>query len=127
MRIGVAGLGRMGTAMAARLIEQGCGLTVWNRSAAALSEVAGLGAEPVATPADLWDRCDFVLSSLTDDQALEEVYLGSSGLLGPWARGKIAVDTSTVLPRTIRHLAEKAAEVGCQMLDSPVLVTSKPA
>ena len=127
MRIGVAGLGRMGTAMAARLIEQGCVLTVWNRSAAALSEVAGLGAEPVATPADLWNCCDFVLSSLTDDQALEEVYLGSGGLLRSTAWGKIAVDTSTVLPGTIRRLAVKAAEVGCQLLDSPVLGTSTPA
>jgi 3-hydroxyisobutyrate dehydrogenase len=127
MRIGVAGLGRMGAAMAARLIEQGCGLAVWNRSAAALNHVAGLGAEPVATPADLWDRCDFVLSSLTDDQALAEVYLGPGGLLGARAGGKTAVDTSTVLPATVRRLAEKAAAVGCQFLDSPVLGTSTPA
>jgi len=127
MRIGIAGLGRMGSAMAARLLDKGCALAVWTRSNASLDDIMSRGAQAVPTPAELWNDCDIVLSSLIDDQALLDVYLGEGGLLCASARGKVAIDTSTILPETARLLAKKAADMGCDFLDSPVLGTSTPA
>ncbi len=52
MRIGVAGLGRMGSAIAERLIELGHDLTVWNRSPEKADALIRIGAAAAATPAE---------------------------------------------------------------------------
>lgn len=127
MKIGIAGLGRMGSAIAGRLLDQGCDLAVWNRSTTSLQEPLASGATRVDVPADLWDRCDVVVTSLKDDQALLDVYLGADGLLCSKAHGKIAVDTSTVLPATVRQLSAEGIAHDCHVLDSPMLGTSTPA
>ncbi len=127
MDVAIAGLGRMGRAMAARLLELGCRVTVWNRSAAAADEFIALGARSVATPSALWAYSDLVLTSLRDDAAVEAVYLGSDGLIGAAAVDGIAIDTSTVLPATVQRIAEAAGAAGCDFLDSPVLGTVGPA
>src|SRR5690242_10029511 len=66
MRIGVAGLGRMGAAMAARLIEVGHDVTVWNRSAAKLKPLVDAGAKSAASPAELTGAVEAVITCLTD-------------------------------------------------------------
>ena len=123
----MAGLGRMGSAIAARLLERGHMVSVWTRSGASGHEAARNGAHPVSSPAALWNECDVVVSSLKDDQALLDVYSGKDGLLCPAARGRIAVDTSTVLPTTVQALHSTAQTLGCDFLDCPVLGTSAPA
>jgi len=127
MKVGIAGLGRMGSALAGRLVDQQCDLAVWNRSATPLKEPLASAVTRVEAPAALWDHCDIVVTSLKDDHALLDVYLGAGGLLCPKAEGKIAIDTSTVLPATVRRLSDKGKAYGCHVLDSPVLGTSTPA
>ena len=56
MRIGVAGLGVMGAAVAARLMEVGHEVTVWNRTPEKAKPLADAGAKVAATPADLTSR-----------------------------------------------------------------------
>jgi pyrroline-5-carboxylate reductase len=53
MQIGIAGIGKMGAAIAQRLIEVGHTVTVWNRSADKLKAVTDAGARAVATPTEL--------------------------------------------------------------------------
>jgi 3-hydroxyisobutyrate dehydrogenase-like beta-hydroxyacid dehydrogenase len=70
MKIGFIGLGQMGRGMAARLLERGYELAVWNRSSAAATKLAALGAQ-VATRADDTLDADVVITMLADDTAVE--------------------------------------------------------
>ena len=79
MHIGVAGLGRMGAAMAGRLIEVGHQVTVWNRSAGKAKSLVDAGAKTAASPAALASAVETVITCLTDADAIDKVYGGPSG------------------------------------------------
>lgn len=123
MRIGIAGLGKMGAAVAARLNEAGEEVVVWNRSPAK-AEATGL---PVAaTPRELAEQTDTVISMLFDGPALQAVYHGESGLLAA-ARGKLFIEMSTVRPETQQALAGDVRQAGGAFLECPVGGTTGPA
>lgn len=125
--VGFAGLGRMGTAMALRLLDQAIRLVVWNRSPAATSPLAAAGAEVADSPAVLAEHCPVVITMLRDDAAARQVYLGEQGLLGACARDRLFIEMSTLKPATVRALHERAAEWGATLVDSPVSGTVAPA
>lgn len=107
--------------MARRLSGAGRELTVWNRSVAAAESLATeIGAKTASTPAALAESCDVLLSSLADDNALENVYLGEEGVVAGIGPGKVAIDTSTVDPSTVRHVGSIVDETGAAFLDCPV-------
>lgn len=82
MKIGIAGTGRMGTAIARRLMGFGHEVTVWNRTAEKTRALAAAGAKVAATPAQLASASEIVITILTDAQAIDAVYLGRDALLG---------------------------------------------
>ena len=127
MNVGVAGLGRMGAAIAQRLIEVGHRVAVWNRSAAKAKPLAEAGATVVATPAELAQVAEAVISILTDAAAIEAVYGGASGLLAVDLRGKLLIEMSTVRPATEIALAEKVRARGATFVECPVGGTVGPA
>src|SRR6266446_6950069 len=127
MNIGVAGLGRMGAAIAQRLIEVGHRVAVWNRSAAKAKPLADAGATVVATPAELAQVAEAVISILTDAAAIEAVYGGAAGLLAADLRGKLLIEMSTVQPATEIALAEKVRAKGAAFVECPVGGTVGPA
>lgn len=125
MRIGVAGIGKMGAAIAARLIEVGHDVTVWNRTPDKAKAVAG--ASPAATPSELAHGADVIISSLTDAAALDAVYRGPQGLLSNSPTGKLFIDMSTVLPATEIALAEAVRAKGGAFVECPVGGSTGPA
>ena len=125
MRIGVAGIGKMGAAIAARLVELGHEVAVWNRTPEKAKAVRGAAA--VATPAELAQRCEAVITILTDAPALEAVYNGPSGLLSGDVGGKLFVEMSTVLPATEVALAEVVRAKGAAFVECPVGGSTGPA
>ncbi|MFY9758969.1 MAG: NAD(P)-dependent oxidoreductase [Xanthobacteraceae bacterium] len=125
MRIGVAGTGKMGAAIAARLIEVGHEVAVWNRTPDKAKAIAG--ATVAATPAELLQRADVIISSLTDAAALDAVYKGPSGLLSGDVAGKLFIDMSTVLPATEVTLAEAVRGKGAAFVECPVGGSTGPA
>lgn len=127
MKIGVAGLGRMGHAMAARLLEVRGEVTVWNRSAVRAGDLLAEGAVWAESPAALAEGCDVVVSILADDAAAREVYLGAAGLLAATPRRAMVVEMSTLSPEMVRALAAEAAARGVGFVESPVLGTVMPA
>src|SRR3954454_3651321 len=127
MRVGVAGLGRMGTAIAERLKEVGHDLVVWNRSHEKTKALADVGAEAAKSPAELAGRADAILTILTDASAIETVYRGASGLLSADLKGKLVIDMSTVQPETEVRLAEEARAKGAAFVECPVGGTVGPA
>jgi 3-hydroxyisobutyrate dehydrogenase len=127
MQIGIAGLGRMGAAIGARLIEVGHGLAVWNRSTAKAKALVDAGATLAATPAELASRSETVVTILTDPAAIDEVYLGAAGLLAGDVKGKLFIEMSTVRPEVEVALAAKVRARGAALVECPVGGTVGPA
>jgi 3-hydroxyisobutyrate dehydrogenase len=119
-RIAVLGLGAMGAAMAARWLEQGFPVTVWNRSPGRAAGLAGKGANVVATPHDAAAVADVVVAMVADDDASRSVWLGPDGAVAGLRAGAIAIESSTLSPKWIRELASEATAAGARFLDAPV-------
>jgi 3-hydroxyisobutyrate dehydrogenase len=127
MKIGIAGTGRMGAAMALRLMDTGHELTVWNRTAEKTKALAAAGAKVAASPADLAGAAELIITMLTDDKAIAAMYHGPQGLLAGDARGKLFVEMSTVRPEIEIALAAKVKDKGGALVDCPVGGTVGPA
>jgi 3-hydroxyisobutyrate dehydrogenase len=127
MEIGIAGVGRMGAAIAGRLMEIGHTVTVWNRSRDKVKPLAQAGARVAAHPADLATAVEAVITILTDAAAIEAVYGGPSGLLSVALGGKLVIEMSTVRPQTERTLAAKVSARGGAFVECPVGGTTGPA
>ena len=119
-KLGFVGLGHMGGNMAARLL--GAGYTVYGeeRGREHAEPLVGEGLQWCESPREVAEAADVVLSSLPDDQVLEEVASQSDGLLAGLAAGEIWVDMSTVSPRASQTIAARVRERGASMLDAPV-------
>jgi 3-hydroxyisobutyrate dehydrogenase len=127
MHIGIAGLGRMGAAIGARLIEVGHTLTVWNRSPDKAASLVAAGAALAKTPAELAGAVEAVITILTDAAAIDAVYGGPAGLLAADVSGKLFIEMSTVRPETEIALAEQVRRKGAQLVDCPVGGSIAPA
>ena len=127
MRIGVAGVGRMGAAIAARLIEVGHEVIVWNRTADKITPLMDLGAKVAGTPAELAGQVEAIVTILTNQEALAAVYDGASGLLAGEVNGKLVIEMSTVQPHEEMALAEKVRAKGGVFVECPVGGTVGPA
>jgi 3-hydroxyisobutyrate dehydrogenase/2-hydroxy-3-oxopropionate reductase len=107
--------------MAATLKRRGHQLVLWNRDASKASELAAkLAADVAISPADAAARADVVLSSLADDAALRSVYLGQGGVIEGITSPTVAIDTSTVDPRTVIEIGDAVDYKGAEFLDCPV-------
>jgi 3-hydroxyisobutyrate dehydrogenase len=127
MKVGIAGTGRMGAAIAARLMGLGHELTVWNRTAEKTKELAAAGAKVAASPAALAGSADVVITILTDEKAIEALYSGPQGLLSGGVTGKLFIEMSTVRPEVEVALAGKVKQKQAAMIDCPVGGTTGPA
>jgi len=127
MRIGVAGLGVMGAAVAARLMEVGHEVTVWNRTPEKTKPLADAGAKVAATPADLASTVEATITMLTDAAAIDAVYNGPNGLLSGDVKGKLLIEMSTMPPKVPIGLAPKVRAKGAAMVECPVGGSTAPA
>ena len=127
MQIGVAGLGKMGAEIAARLIEVGHQVTVWNRSAGKTKPLAAAGAKVVNSPAEVAEASEAVITILADGKAIDDVYSGANGLLSADVKGKLFIEMSTELPSVKVALADKVRAKGAALVDCPVGGSTKPA
>jgi 3-hydroxyisobutyrate dehydrogenase len=127
MRVGIAGLGRMGAAIGLRLIDCGHEVTVWNRSAEKTSPLVAAGAQRATTPAELASRVEAIITILTNAEALAAVYDGASGLLAGALAGKLVIEMSTVQPADETALAAKVRGAGAAFVECPVGGTTGPA
>jgi 3-hydroxyisobutyrate dehydrogenase-like beta-hydroxyacid dehydrogenase len=119
-RVGWIGTGRMGSAMARRLVEAGVKLSVWNRTKEKAQPLAELGATIVNAPRDLAGM-DIVFTILANDANFTEVTTGDGGLLAEGGPNPgIMVDLTTISENASRNVRAIAKARGTAMLDSPV-------
>jgi 3-hydroxyisobutyrate dehydrogenase-like beta-hydroxyacid dehydrogenase len=118
--LGWVGTGRMGYALATRLLEAGCDLSVYNRTRAKAEPLAELGATVVDSPADLANR-DIVFTMVAGPADFEQVVTGESGLLSrPDATPGVIVDSSTVSPDASAGVRAVTDKRGVALLAAPV-------
>jgi 3-hydroxyisobutyrate dehydrogenase len=121
MKIGIAGTGRMGAAVASRLASVGHEMMVWNRNA---DKARATGFKPCDTPQSLAASSEAVISFLTDAAAVEQVY---SQMLAGDVKGKLFIEMSTVRPQDSRKIGEKVKAKGAAFVECPVGGTIGPA
>jgi 3-hydroxyisobutyrate dehydrogenase len=117
----------MGAAIAARLMECGHEVIVWNRSADKAKPLADAGAIMASSPADLAAQAEAIVTILTDAGAIDAVYRGASGLLSGDVTGKLFIEMSTVQPETEVALADLVRGKGAAFVECPVGGTTGPA
>jgi 3-hydroxyisobutyrate dehydrogenase len=122
-RVAILGTGKMGGAMARRLAASDLDVTLWNRTPDR-AEALQLG-RVAATPAEAVRDAQLIISSLTNDSAIRDVYLGDHGAFEN-AEGKLFTEMSTAGPDVIEELDHEAQTAGAHLLESPV-VGSVPA
>ena len=127
MKIGIAGTGRMGAAVAGRLMGLGHEVAVWNRTREKTRALETAGAVVADTAADLATRSEVIITFLTDAAAIDAMYHGTGGLLAGDVRGKLFIDMSTVRPETAVALAAKVRAKGAAFVECPVGGTIGPA
>src|ERR1700744_3209139 len=127
MKIGVCGTGRMGAAIAQRLIAVGHEVGVWNRNPAKTKPLTDAGAKLYASPAELVEGCEAVIAMLLNDDATEAVYRGSQGILKAKLPGKLIIDMSTVRPDTMISVGTGVTQQGAAFVECPVGGSTGPA
>jgi 3-hydroxyisobutyrate dehydrogenase-like beta-hydroxyacid dehydrogenase len=118
--LGFIGLGAMGGRMAHRLLAAGYDLTVYDRRRERTRPLEQGGARFASTPKRVAAAADVVLSSLSDDVAVEEVMFGPNGALAGARPGTVLIEMSTTSPRVSSLLHEAASTRRLEVLDAPV-------
>jgi 3-hydroxyisobutyrate dehydrogenase-like beta-hydroxyacid dehydrogenase len=120
LSVGFVGLGSMGSKVVERLLAAGYEVTGWNRNPAKAEPLAGRGMKVAASPREVAEGADVTFSMVTDTKAVEQVGDGPDGIIAGLGEGKVWADMSTIAPAASQALAERAAQSGGAMLDTPV-------
>jgi 3-hydroxyisobutyrate dehydrogenase len=124
LSVGWIGAGRMGFAMARRLLQAGADVAVYNRTRAKAEPLQAEGASIVDHPSELAGR-DIVFTMVSGPADLKHVICGDHGLLSGEAAPRLVVDCSSVSEEGSQEVREALDSRGCQMLSSPVSGNAK--
>jgi 3-hydroxyisobutyrate dehydrogenase len=116
-RIGLAGIGRMGSAIGERVLAAGFPLAVYNRTVARVAPLIDAGAKHARSLRELSSASDIILTVLTDDAAVDSVY---AEVLDADIAGRLFIDASTVRAATIARLADRLGGAGARLVDAPL-------
>lgn len=122
LRLGVMGLGAMGSRMARRWLEAGAALRVHNRSPQRADALLTAGAQWCASPAELATTSEVIVEISRDDASARALWEAALPGIQP---GTLAISASTLTPQTWRELAAALRACGAVPLDAPV-VGSRP-
>jgi 3-hydroxyisobutyrate dehydrogenase len=121
MKVGLVGLGRMGAAIGQRLNERGCDVVAWDRNPKAREVQGKRGLRLVNGPRAVADEAEVVLSIITEDKGVRQIFTAPDGFLSGEVKGKLFVEMSTLQPMTHRELAPIVKAKGASLVDSPVM------
>jgi 3-hydroxyisobutyrate dehydrogenase-like beta-hydroxyacid dehydrogenase len=124
---GFIGLGLMGGPMAANVARAGFPLTVWNRTPSKAEPVRELGARVASDAAGVAAASDVLITMVSDDAALEDLFFGAGAVAAALRPGAVVVDMSTTSPACMESLATRLAERDVRLVDAPVFGSTEPA
>ena len=120
-KVAFLGLGRMGSAMAQRLLDTGCQLQVFNRTTSRAGNLVARGARQFLTPREACAGADAIISMVADDQASKAMWRGPDGALAAGvAPGTPAIECSTLSYGWVVELSAQIRSLGLRYIDSPV-------
>lgn len=120
MKIGFIGLGLMGNPMAKNILKAGFDLTVYNRTKSKTKELKQLGASVAASPKDLAQNSEVIITMVTGPKDVESVLFGKNGMIKAKKKGLIVIDMGTIGPKAAKNMAKKLKTYGIEYLDAPV-------
>lgn len=120
MKIGFIGLGKMGGAIASNLLKADHEVTVWNRSPKKAVPLVTAGAVLAASPKELAESSDVVITMLADDSALDSVLEGENGVFSGLGSGKLHISMSTIAVSTADALTQEHRLRGLRFVSAPV-------
>ena len=123
MIVGIVGLGRMGSAMAQRLSQNGCEVIGWDRNPAAVRALADAGGTTAAHARAVASAAPFVITTITEDSGVRGLFGAPEGMLQAGIAGTLFIEMSTLQPLTVRELAGAIEAHGARIVDAPVLGT----
>lgn len=124
-QIGFIGLGTMGAPMASNLLRAGFQVTVYNRTAAKCDPLVTEGATAAASLQAASEGKDVIITMVSNDDSIREIYYGPEGILEALKPGAIVIDSSTISPGLVKEIAAAVENKGGHFLDAPV-TGSKP-
>jgi 3-hydroxyisobutyrate dehydrogenase-like beta-hydroxyacid dehydrogenase len=120
MQVAVVGLGKMGTALAGRMLVEGFAVTVWARRASAAEPLVRSGATATTAIGGIWGNAEVAMSFLADDNAVQQVYLGPGGLIETAPSGALLIEMSTISPEVSGLVGAAAESHNLQYVRCPV-------
>ncbi|UCH75779.1 MAG: NAD(P)-dependent oxidoreductase [Rhodospirillales bacterium] len=125
--VGVIGLGIMGGAMSANLVEAGFRVAGYDIDGAACERLAAKGGEVVDSPGAVAKLADIVITSLPSPAALDAVVNDADGLVAPGRTGLTVIETSTFTIEDKQRAHDALADAGIVLLDCPLSGTGAQA
>ena len=119
IELGFIGLGKMGGAMALRLMDSGYKLVVYDVDPQALGRVVAAGGKAATSPEDVASQVAIVFTCLPSPQIVQDVLLGEQGLCRGSAL-ELVVECSTTSPELAQTFSDGLIGRGITMLDSPI-------
>ncbi|MBV9200150.1 MAG: NAD(P)-dependent oxidoreductase [Alphaproteobacteria bacterium] len=126
-RVGIVGIGIMGTAMMRNLLRDGFEVVGYDITEAAMGRLAEAGGIAAGSPRDVAEKTEILITSLPSGDAFEQVMTGQGGIASSNGTGQIVIECST-LPIDVKALGQaQLAAQGKILLDCPVSGTGAQA
>lgn len=120
MSIGFIGLGYMGSRFVQKLLAAGYTVHVYNRTREKAEPLSKMGAILEDSIRNLTITSDIIMSSLSNDRAVEETYLGKDGVIDNIKPNSVIIELSSIKPETSQKIYEKTKEKKSSMLDAAI-------
>ncbi|MCU1297547.1 MAG: 3-hydroxyisobutyrate dehydrogenase [Acidobacteriaceae bacterium] len=117
VKIGFIGLGNMGSRIAQRLVDHGYQLSVYDMDSLKAEAIAAHGTVVARSIVELTSTVDVLLSCLTNDEAVQDVYIGPEGVFTATRPGTVVLEMSTISPESSRDLHQLGARGGVEVMD----------
>jgi 3-hydroxyisobutyrate dehydrogenase len=120
MKVGIAGLGLMGSGITKRLIDSGHMVSIYNRTRSKADQFSN-EATVALSPRELAEGCDLLITVVTDFDAVKDILFGTKGVIESGNHNLVVADASTISPSQSEHCVQRLRSAGIEMLDIPVM------
>ena len=120
MKIGFIGLGNVGGKLSGSLLRNGCDLMVRDLDLQLVESFASRGAKVAASPKEMAEQCDVIITCLPSPAACSQVMEAEDGVIAGLAPGKVWMEMSTTDEAEVRRIGELVKAAGCEPVDCPV-------
>jgi len=120
LKVGVIGVGEIGSRMAKRLHQSGDEVFVYDIDSAKMKPLAEIGIHAMSSSAEVARMSDFIITCVVDPKSVEEAVLGKNGVMEGARAGTVLIETTSSSPFTTRKIAEKLKEKNVDVIDAPV-------